>query len=442
MPNTLLLPAWLVSDVRKEPLHNWGVRIVGDQIDDLGPHTTLLEMYPADDVQRTPGQALLPGFVNAHTHLYGVLAHGIPLAHAPSGFWAFLEEFWWPLVEDQLNQEMICAATELQCARMLKSGVTTFFDITEAPLALPGCLSAQTEIVRQWGMRAILTFEATERVSPRNGQLGLEENLACIEACEGEGSLVSGGMSFHTTFTCSAEFIRQAFALGRKRGKLVHMHCSEGTHEPAYTQDNFGLRPLHYYDSLGVTGPDMLASQCVQVDKSEIALLAEKQIRMTHMPLSNCEVGGGIAPVPDLLQAGVEVGLGSDGYIDDFYEVLRAAFLIHKASHQDPRVMPASTVWYLATEGGAKTLGLQKVGRLEKGWQADMQLVDLDLPTPLAAHNFYEQLLLYRCQANVRATYVAGRNLFRDGELSGADFQQLLAHAHQAAHKLWSRAAN
>ncbi|HJL69312.1 MAG TPA: hypothetical protein QGI30_00435, partial [Anaerolineales bacterium] len=107
MPNTLLLPAWLVSDVRKEPLHNWGVRIVGDQIDDLGPHTTLLEMYPADDVQRTPGQALLPGFVNAHTHLYGVLAHGIPLATAPAGFWAFLEEFWWPLVEDQLNQETV-----------------------------------------------------------------------------------------------------------------------------------------------------------------------------------------------------------------------------------------------------------------------------------------------------------------------------------------------
>ena len=100
------------------------------------------------------------------------------------------------------------------------------------------------------------------------------------------------------------------------------------------------------------------------------------------MPLSNCEVGGGIAPVPDLVAAGVTVGLGSDGYITDFFEVMRGAFLIHKAYRQDPRVMPASLVWRLATEGGAQALGFSNVGRLAPGWQADLQLIDSVFPTP------------------------------------------------------------
>ena len=129
-----------------------------------------------------PGQALAPGFVNTHTHLYGVLAHGIPLSKAPEGFWPFLKEFWWPLVEDRLDTAMICAATDLRCAHMLQSGVTSFYDCTEAPNSLPGILSAQAQVVRQRGLRARLSFEATERVSAENGQLGLRENAGFIDA--------------------------------------------------------------------------------------------------------------------------------------------------------------------------------------------------------------------------------------------------------------------
>jgi 5-methylthioadenosine/S-adenosylhomocysteine deaminase len=181
----------------------------------------------------------------------------------------------------------------------------------------------------------------------------------------------------------------------------------------------------------------MLASQCVQIDPSEIALMAERGVRVSHMPLSNCEVGGGIAPLPELLQAGVQVGLGSDSYIDDFFEVMRGAFLIHKASHQDPGVLPAKLVWYLATEGGARVLGFQSVGRLIPGWQADLQLIDASLPTPLTEHNLYDQLLLYRNHSHVRATMVAGRTVMRDGVIPNVEMTSLLDRVHQAATCLW-----
>lgn len=437
----LILPEFLIDRPGEPPKRGWGVRVLGPEIADTGPAGQLRERYPQDDQLEADGQVLSPGFVNAHTHLYGVLAHGIPLASAPSGFWPFLEDFWWPLVEDRLDHEMICAATDLQCCRMLASGVTSFYDVLEAPGALPGCLEAQAAVVRRHGLRGCLSFEATQRVSDENGQAGLTENAEFIRACQDLGDRLSGMMCFHTTFTCSEAFIRKAFDMAATLGVLTHMHCSEGTYEPEHALKTFGMRPIAYYDHLGVASPAMLASQCVQVDPSEIELMAERGIRMTHMPLSNCEVGGGIAPVPELVAAGVNVGLGSDGYIDDFFEVMRGVFLIHKASHQDPRVMPADRVWQLATEGGARAIGLDQVGRLEKGWQADLILIDGDLPTPLSEHNLYEQLLLYRNQTDVSLVMVGGEVLVEGGVVRAADPDDLRAAVHEQARRLWSAAS-
>ena len=126
----------------------WGVRVHDGELQAgssrSAPHAGAMPTcaaYPDDEVVDAAGQALSPGFVDAHTHLYGVLAHGIPLHKAPSGFWPFLVDFWWPLVEDRLDHEMICAATDLNLVQMLRGGTTSFYDITEAPHALPGCLA-------------------------------------------------------------------------------------------------------------------------------------------------------------------------------------------------------------------------------------------------------------------------------------------------------------
>jgi len=430
----IILPSFLIDEPGKPPKVEWGVRVVGAQITAVAPHAELRRAYPDDETWDVAGQTLSPGFVNTHTHLYGVLAHGIPLDRAPSDFWAFLKDFWWLRVEDRLDQKMIRAATDHGCVEMLRSGVTSFYDCLEAPNSLPGCLAAQAEIVHARGLRGILSFEATERVSKENGQLGLRENVEWIRAARG---LVSGMMCFHTTFTCSADFIRQAFDLARANDVLVHMHVSEGTHEPEYALEHFGMRTIEYYDHLGVVCDKMLASQCVQISAHEIELMAKRGVRMSHMPLSNCEVGGGIAPVPDLIAAGVTVGLGSDGYINDFFEVMRGAFLIPKAHRQDPRVMPANFVWYLATEGGARALGLEKVGRLAPGWQADLQLIDSQFPTPAAIHNLYDQLVLYRNHAHVRAVMVAGQVRVHDGVVIGADADTIRAKTQEAASKLW-----
>jgi cytosine/adenosine deaminase-related metal-dependent hydrolase len=341
---------------------------------------------------------------------------------------------------------MINAATDYRCASMLRSGVTSFYDCTEAPNALPGCLASQAEVVRKWGLRGILSFEATQRLSKENGQLGLRENADFIKETTPSSRsdlgapLVTGMMCHHTTFTCSSDFIQQAYETSQDLGVLLHAHVSEGNFEPEQAVKNFGVRTLPYYQQLGVANEGFLASQCVQVTADEIALMAENGVRMVHMPLSNCEVGGGIAPVPEIIAAGATVGLGSDGYIDDFFEVMRGAFLIHKAKHQDPRVMPAHLVWHLATEGGARALDLEKVGRIQPGWQADLQLIKPDLPTPLESHNLFEQLLLYQNATHVDAVLVAGQVKMRDGEVLNADWNSLQAKTQEAAKRLWKMA--
>jgi 5-methylthioadenosine/S-adenosylhomocysteine deaminase len=435
---TLILGGWLVVEADSAPRANAGLRIVGDRITDTGPNADLRARYPQDDVVDSPHRIIAPGFVDAHMHMYGALAHGIPMVDAPTDFWSFLDDFWWKGVEDRLDHEMIAAATEWVAVELLASGVTTFYDILEAPFALPGALLSQKEAIDRIGIRAVLSFEATERVSAANGQLGIKENVELISATSGTGGLVSGLMSYHTTFTCSADLIRQAFEAADDLGVLCHAHVNEGAYEPQWCLDNVGLRTFEYYEQLGVASERMLASQCVQLSERERRIITEHGIRCTHMPLSNAEVGGGIAPVPEQLNAGVTMGLGSDGYITDPFEVMRGAFLIHKARLQDPRVMPAHQVFDLATRGGAAALDLDMIGKLDVGWAADLQLIDADLATPLTRENLFDQIVLWRSRSDVTDVMVAGTWRVRNGEVLGADLAQLRAKVSEQATRLWS----
>ncbi|MCK4317064.1 MAG: amidohydrolase family protein, partial [Anaerolineae bacterium] len=180
MSVTLILGQMLWADTRQSPQAGWGVAVEGDRVAAIGPHTDLRTRFPAAVVEATDC-VITPAFVNAHHHMYGVLAHGIPTPPIPplrgggteGGGWPFLEDFWWPRVEDRLTHDLIAAATDWACLEMVRSGVTTFYDCLEAPHALPGALEVEAGVVRRRGLRAVLSFEATERVSVENGELGL-----------------------------------------------------------------------------------------------------------------------------------------------------------------------------------------------------------------------------------------------------------------------------
>lgn len=438
----LILSSWLIVSADTPPRAEHAVLVEDGRVAAIGPNDALRRRHPDAEVVDLRGRAVSPGFVDAHRHCYGALAHGIPAEHAPQDFWSFLCDFWWPRVEDRLDPDMLRAAMDLACYDMIDSGITTFFDCLEAPNAVPGGLFAQAEVVQRWGLRGILCFEATERVDRRNGELGLQENVAFLRAhppSGDRGGLLAGAMCHHTTFTCSDGFIRRAHALARQHGALLHFHCAEGAYEPEQCLKRHGRRTIEHYDALGILDETTLASQCVQLSPREVGLAGERGIKVATMPLSNCEVGGGIAPAPELRAAGAAVGLGTDGYVPNFFATLRGAFLIHKARLLDPRAMPAHEVWRMATEEGARAVGLAGTGTLRRGASADLIAVDLDLPTPVTAGNLFDQLILWRDAGHVDSVMCAGRWLKRGHAVLGADRAAVLARAREAAARLWGQ---
>ena len=433
----VIQPDWLISESSEVPKQNWGVRVCDGKIHTVAPNRELETKFPEDEIVLAEGQVLMPGFVNGHVHMYGVLAHGIPLESAPSDFWSFLEKFWWPLVEDRIDHKMISAATDWLCSEMLLTGTTTFCDVLEAPKSLPESLLLEKEIIESRGLRALLSFEANERSGHEIAQRGLDENIRLIETNNSE-NLVAGFMSVHTTFTCSDDFLRKAFELAEENNVLFHAHCNEGVYEGEWCEKTYGHRTFEHYEKLGINGSRFLASQCVHLSEREIELISSAGTRCVHMPLSNCEVGGGIAPIPELLEQGVAISLGSDGYINDMFEVMRGAFLIHKARLQNPQTMKAEQVFEMATLEGAKTLGLENVGALKSGFTADLQLVNANFPTPSSKENLIEQVILHRSGHHVDSVMIAGEWRLKNGEVLGADLEEQREALHIQAKRLWS----
>lgn len=414
---------------------DWGVVIDGPEIAAVGPNEELHAAYPDAEVIDASGLLLIPGFVNAHMHSYGLLAHGIPAA-APAGFYEFLRNFWWPRVEDRLDHEMIAAAFRLACGTMIRAGFTGFCDILEAPNAVPGALEVEREVLEKTGLRGILSIEASERLGPERGEKAISEN-AEFAGRHRDDPLIRGMMCIHTSFTCSDGFVKHAKAIADELKCGIQLHLSESSYEPELSLQKYGLRPVEWYDRLGFWDSSVLASQGVTLDPEEIEILAARGVRLAHMPLSNCEVGGGIAPIPDMIAHGIRPGLGTDGYINDPFEVMRGAFLIHKGASRDPQVMPAKTVFAMATTWGAEAIGIPQAGRLAPGMLADLIGIDLSFATPLTEGNVFDQLVLYRSGNDVRLSIVNGVLLMKDGEILTVEMEQARRVAAAQAKRLW-----
>jgi len=416
---------------------DWGIKVEGNRITQLAPNCEL-NVDEDDCIIEANNQIIAPGFVNGHMHMYGVLSHGITAEALVTEFSSFLEDFWWPYVENRLDHELVKSTTKWACVEMIKSGITSFTDILEGPNSIPGALEVEAEEIKKAGLRAYLSFEACERISKENGQLGLKENVDFVKANNKEDNLVKGMMSVHTLFTGSKEYMKQAKKIADELNCDIHMHLSESDFEPNFCLKKYGKRPVDIYEEIGYLDKNVLASQVVQVEDYELEIMAKRGSRAVSMPLSNCEVGGGVAPVSKMLSKGIKVGLGTDGYVNNYFEVMRGAFLIHKAYQKDPQVMPAKEVYKMGTSMGADAMGLVNGGKLQKGYLADIITIDIDTPTPINEYNVYDQLILFRNPDNVRNVMVNGQFLKRNGKLLTIDEEQAKKEIFEATNRFWT----
>lgn len=348
------------------------------------------------------GCAVMPGLVNAHCHgamsLFRGYADDLPLMR-------WLEEWIWP-AEAHLTPEDVYWGTALAALEMLRGGVTTFADMY---FHMDEAARATADL----GMRGILS-EGLIGIK-RGGQEDLHRSRALFERWHGSaGGRLQVQLGPHAPYTCPPEYMEQVISLARELGCGIHIHVAETTDEVEEIRQEYGMSPVQYLDRVGLLdGLPLIAAHCVYVDEEDLRLLKAAGVGVVHCPGSNQKLGSGVAPLGQMLEAGVTVGLGTDGACStgrlDLWSEMRAAALMQKAVHRDPERIPAATMLYLATRGGAKACGLEDVGELSVGMKADLAIVDLSAPHLVPHHDILSLLAYSAGPSDVRDVYVEGQ---------------------------------
>ena len=375
---------------------------------------------------------ILPGLISTHTHLHGLVAYGHPVP-PPAGFWPFLKEWWWPLVEDVLTADDVESLAAYAALLHLKSGYTCFCDVMEAPYAEPGFMIREAEAIAGTGARALVSNEATERAGPEIAHKLLEENAAILD----RSGPVQGLMSVHTTFSCGGDYIRKAKDIARDKGALFQLHLSEGTYHVEDTLNRFGKRPVPYLDELGVLDEDTIASQSVHLTEEEVEILAARHVNVSHNPISNMEIGTGVAPVAEMLKQGVNVTLGDDGFVRAFdpFVNMSTTFLLHALTTGGGDVAAQDVLSFLTTSA-ARALRTN-AGSIEEGKLADLVLLENNSPAPLIPENVIYHAVLGASSGDVAAVIVDGQVVVDRGVPQLADEEELKRRSEHTIRELW-----
>ncbi len=394
----------------------------------------VVENTDAEPVDLYVDGIAIPGLISTHTHLHGLVAYGHPVP-APAGFWPFLQQYWWPFVEDVLRADDVASMAAYAAILHLKSGFTCFCDVMEAPYAEPGFMLAEAEAIAATGARALVSNEATERAGDEVARKLLEEN----ERILGLTGRVRGVMSVHTTFSCSGPYIQQAKEIARRHDAIFQLHVSEGTYHVEDTLRRFGQRPVPYLRDLGVLDDYTLASQCVHLDDAEIEIMAQTGTKISHNPVSNMEIGAGAAPLARMLAAGAAASLGDDGFVRAFdpFVNLSTTLLLH--SLLTPGELGASDVFTLHTTRAADALHLS-AGSIAPGQLADLVLLRDNSPSPLLPENVVYHLVVGALGSDVSHVIVDGELVVADGVLQTVDEEAARERAAETISRLWAGA--
>ncbi|SFR33353.1 amidohydrolase [Halogeometricum limi] len=390
--------------------------------------------YDADETLDAEGCVVMPGLVNAHTHVAMTLLRGYA-DDKPLGSW--LREDIWP-AEAALEADDVRAGTELGIVEMIRSGTTAFADMY---FEVPKVVAA----VEESGVRARLGHGVvTVAKDDEDAAADVEESLSVAREFDGaaDGRVRTAFMP-HSLTTVGEDFLREATATAREDGIPLHFHANETTDEVSPIVDDYEKRPLSYADDLGMLTEDDFVAHGVHVDTEEIELLAARGTSVVHCPASNMKLASGIAPVQEMLDAGVNVGIGTDGAASnndlDVFDELRDAAMLGKLGADDASAVPAEAAVTAATAGSADAIGLPG-GRIKTGAPADIAVVDFDAAHLAPAHDVVSHLAYAVRGSDVRHTVCDGQVLMEDGAVLTLDEKRVVEEARERADALAERA--
>jgi 5-methylthioadenosine/S-adenosylhomocysteine deaminase len=397
----------------------------------LGPEEALPGGERPQKVVDCRGGVVMPGLVNAHTHLAMTLMRGLG-SDLPLQEWLFERIF---PVESVLTADDCEWGSRLGIAEMLLSGTTCFADMYFY-------MDRIARVVEETGIRACLSRGLMD--GPQHEEK-LGENIALHARWHGgAGGRITVRLGPHAEYTNTRASMARFAKAARELGCGLMVHVSETEREVAECAARHGMSPVAFLDDAGIFSAPCMAAHCVAVDQDDMDILARRGVAVVHNPTSNLKLASGVAPVTAMLERGIPVALGTDGCASnnnlDMWEEMHIAALAAKGFTKDPTALSSRTVLYMATRGGARALGLeQEIGSLEPGKKADLIVVDTTATVFHPLRELENHLVYAAGRGDVRLTMVDGRVLARDGKLTAGDLADTVARFEEHARKLYER---
>ena len=408
------------------------LRIGGDRIVERG---AALSPHPDEEVLDLDGGLVMPGLVNAHTHLYSALARGMPgpAAH-PRNFREILERVWWRL-DRALDEEMVFLSGLVGAAEAALSGTTVLVDHHSSPSFIRGSLVCLKRAIESVGLRSVLCYEVTDRNGAEGRDAGAEENVAFQH--HDQTALTRGMIGGHASFTLSDESLARLARAVADTGSSVHVHVAEDALDVSDARDRYGCSVPERLDRHGLIGARALLAHCVHLHPDEVQDVHTKGAWIAHNPRSNMNNTVGYAPVAAMRRA----ALGTDGMDQDMWAEARAAFLKMREAGREDAYGAALEMLAGGHRLAAALFGIP-FGKLDVGGPADLVVLDYRPPTRLHSENLAGHVLFGVDRSHVRSVLVAGRWVVSDRRLTGIDIREAYARARDVAPVLWQRMAD
>ncbi|MDH5454648.1 MAG: amidohydrolase [Gammaproteobacteria bacterium] len=414
-------------------IENGAVAIDDGVLVAIGSAADIEAAYSAAETLDGDKRVVMPGLVNGHSHAAMTLLRGVADDLA---LMDWLQNYIFPAEVEFVDPEFVRIGTELACWEMIRGGTTTFVDMYYYPDTI-------AEVVERCGMRALISATVIDQRSPdaENAGDSIAKGNGFIERWLGKNSRITPIFGPHANYTLNAEQLAATRAAATQYGVPISIHVSESPFEVQYAKDTYGTTSIEFFESIGFFEGPTIAAHVVWPTDSEIPILAERQVGVIHNPTSNMKIASGIAPIAKMLEAGVRVGLGTDGAASnndlDMWEEMRLASFLQKVDRMDPEVLPAMTVLGMATRGGATAIGLgDTTGSLEVGKRADLIQVAFEDVHHIPTFDVVSHLVFVSDEQDVASVVVDGKVLMKERKMLTIDTDRVASEATALAARI------
>jgi 5-methylthioadenosine/S-adenosylhomocysteine deaminase len=415
----------VTMDGARRVIEDGAVAIEGGRIAAVGARAEVEAKYTARETIDARGKAVIPGLINAHTHVPMTLFRGLG---DDLDLQEWLTKYIFPAEAKNVTEDFVRTGTQLGLAEMIRGGTTTYCDMYYFEDAI-------ADETARAGVRGVLgetviDFPVADNKTHAEAMAYTEKY---VKKWQGH-ALITPAIAPHAPYTVSEEHLKAVRAFSDRTNAPIVTHVAETRKEVDDSVKSKGASPVAYLSRIGFLNERVIAAHVVFASAEEIEILKRTGTGVAHNPQSNMKLASGVAPVPQMLLAGINLGLGTDGAASNndlnMWEEMDAAAKLHKVFSRDPKVVTAQQAFEMATIGGARALHMEReIGSLEPGKRADLVIVDMDTLNQIPLYNLYSALIYATKAADVATVIIEGRVIMRDRRLLTLDEKDIKARA-------------